>query len=117
MSKHKCQGRIRLSRHAITEEVPQKPGVYAFWHKEKTRCVYVGKAKRLQERVMEHYRRDSHNEDLHVWIYYFSEKMEICFIEAEEVEIAKVEVENKKLETLFLKKFIPHENKDFPKEK
>lgn len=108
MSTYKCKGRYDLTR-PIIKSVPAKPGVYAFWHKEIKKCIYVGKSKNLRERLLSHYLRESHNKELHEWIKHDGSKMQICFLEVEVLKITK-------FEDHFIYKFNPRENKDKPKE-
>lgn len=98
-----CPDGRKPLRRPVIMRVPEKPGVYSFWHKEKARCIYVGESENLRSRLLQHY-RGSHNSDLKSWIMCYFSDIEICYMEA---SISQIKI----LEESFIQKLNPITNK------
>lgn len=63
-------------------------GVYAFWCKDKAKCIYVGQAGRrpIRKRLKDHW-NSSHNKTLGLWIKSFGYNLDVCFVSTEKSRI------------------------------
>ena len=79
-------------------------GVYGFWCRTRRKFIYVGKAKKqtIRERLNQHW-RESHNEDLNLWLRAFGEHLDICWLQ---VPVHKID----KMERILIKMWLPETN-------
>ncbi len=93
MNQSKKQRRkISFRRHNIDNIPSQIKGVYAFWCRTNGKCIYVGKAERqsVKERLTQEW-RNSHNQNLKLWISAFGEFLDICYLPVKDGKIDRME--------------------------
>ena len=85
--------KLKSFSHPTIEEVPRELiGVYAFWHRNSGKCVYVGmaSAQPIRNRLRQHWNR-SHNETLRLWIQSYGSDLDVCYAQVEETRIEALE--------------------------
>ena len=80
-------------------------GLYAFWVRDKQKCVYVGQAtnQAIRDRLRQHWHRSS-NDELRGWLANFGEFLDVCFYPAPKKRI-------RRMERALIRKWQPHANK------
>ena len=86
----KSHRKMALSRYNLDYIPSNIGGVYAFWYRVNGRCVYVGMATNIKERLRTHW-RNSHNKKLKQWIRAFGGSMDICYLPVNYGRIRRVE--------------------------
>ena len=88
----RVRGVFRFSYAGIVAIPKDVSGVYAFWCREKERCIYVGMAKdqSIRTRVLQHW-RGSHNEKLNLWLREFGDYLDVCYMSVRGDRIARFE--------------------------
>lgn len=78
----KVRERYPFGYDAITRVPRDVRGVYAFWYKERGRCIYVGMTERqtIRTRLFQHW-SGSHNETLRLWLSEFGDHIEFCWLQ------------------------------------
>lgn len=89
---NKSRNKTSLRRKNIDKIPFHVKGVYAFWCRTNGKCIYVGKAERqsIRVRLMQEW-RNSHNENLSLWIKSFGEFLDICYLPVKDGKINKME--------------------------
>ena len=77
MCDKKCT-RFPFKHSKLCKNLPQEPGIYAFWFGRT--CVYVGKTERqtLRDRLIKHW-ESTHNDILELWIKAKNDKLDISY--------------------------------------
>ncbi len=93
-------------RRTYIDDVPRgAKGLYAIWYKVTGKCLYVGKAEKLdiRERLHQHWYYSS-NEDLNRWIRVRGQQLTFCYLPIKKKD--KIDT----LETIFIKICNPKTN-------
>ncbi|WP_423908624.1 GIY-YIG nuclease family protein [Candidatus Spongiihabitans sp.] len=88
----KTRNKMSFRHHNIDSIPPHIKGVYGFWCRTNGKCVYVGKAEKqsIKDRLTQHW-RNSHNENLRLWIKAFGAFLDICYLSVKDNRIDKME--------------------------
>ena len=83
---------FKFSYSGITKIPKGVSGVYAFWCRDNSKCVYVGMAKEqpIRTRILQHW-RGSHNEKLNMWMREFGNHLDVCYMSVQSNRIARLE--------------------------
>lgn len=76
--------RVKFSWGNIMSIPENYYGIYVFWFRKKNKFIYVGQAKKqpIRERLKQHWRHETGNYTLSLWIKGFGDSLEICYLPA-----------------------------------
>ena len=103
---------MKVKRHVIAwsysalDAIPKDAvGLYAFWVRDKRKCVYVGQAtdQTIRQRLRQHWLRSS-NDELRGWLTNFGEFLDVCFYPTPRNRI-------RRMERALIRMWRPHANK------